>query len=1178
MELANGQKDVVDPEVRAYVSSLVTALGGSGADEDGRYVLGDDALACLRDLKRWLKLYDEKANRLDVARCLADSNLVGGDLLQILASWPENETENRMKSKIALACLELLVPLTWPLEKDHQQMTVNHHRHVPYLETAQLGYKRSIINFDGARILHTAVRCALPSMAEDIGDRSTRDEGIIKLLLYFLRNIAMIAPPPNLQYDGDEAEISRSATIDAYDYQDIFQVLLTVSSTMGEDFNTQDVVVLDVLFHLIKGVDIEKLFLEEKAASNAKMDELVRLRQKEAAMLRSYQKDAPTRHNRFGAMAWIQREDSKRSTISGQANITNATKGLAQMDSTKKFKPPRRGVKGETGPMDFDTPVPLTVQASKHLRAFVEDFLDAGFNPLFNHIRKAIDREAERILQYHPRQFFYLVAWFLEAERVRRQSKRDAKGNKKTAPEELDSFSLVASVLNQEMFVTLNRAMDTTFENKSWQDLSSAMKCFTQILLTVQEMSESPLEEDQEIAENILNRIFYEETTHDRVANITRTYKDQGFGYLDSTTELAHNYLRILEQYSKQNVDLQVRSRRRVRRKKKAAKATGEDDGIDNPLDDSEGEDEAKAERTSSERKFDFKRFAARFVTQGCVDTFVTFTAFYNDLKPVQLKRAHRFFYRVAFKQDMSVMLFRVDIIALFHKMIKGPEGLDSQASYFKEWDEFVRQILKRCFKKIQERPELVVEMLFSKINSTAHFLEYGYEKQTVTTKPRAAAELQVKPGKEFDEQIGIVVSALLDKNEADHVSWVKEHLFTSERERRSWEGMNAALQADANDPFNEETPAPTTEPAKPPSILIKPDDPKRKLAMFKNGQLRLLMTLVGFQRIGVDDDPDGSWVVPSSLSADQLKESLELIKKFEFSPPTFDDGQEAGDFIKRVSASTAGRKRATFDDEDNGIDDDDEEEFLFPAGGPTAMKPSDALKELKKKRSRRKRERSEGGIDDEILKKRAEERRQRELEKHRKIKSDLFVHSSDDESDEEKDKAFFAAEDARAKSRIELMKELLMTPKPDAAKKRPSTTISDDSDDDALPVAKNKKTKKTKKSKKRPSSAISNDSEDDGLHPRARSSSTARDDSEQEATDTPMSSPHTRSSQPKKRKVVSDKEDSDEEALSAPTSGPKSSAMVLDDDEEDEEVAPVSRPARQRVRAGFIMDSSDEE
>jgi replication fork protection complex subunit Tof1/Swi1 len=782
-------------------------------------VLGDDALACLRDLKKWLKLYDEKSNRLDVARCLAESNLVGGDLLLILAAWPENATDDRLKSKIALACLELLVPLTWPLETNTYQMTVNHHRHIPYLQIAQLGYKRSIINFDGARILHTGVRCALPSMAEAIGDRSTRDEGIIKLVLYFLRNIAMIAPPPSVQYEGDEAEISRSATIDAFDYQDIFQFLLTLSSSMGEDFNTQDVVVMEILFHLIKGVDIETLFHDEERAENAKVDELVRLRKKEAAMLRSYQTNAPTRHNRFGSMVWLQREDAKMTTISGQAALTDSTGGLARMDSTKKYKPPRRALKGENGPMDFDTPVSLTAQAKKHLRSFVEEFLDSGFNPLFNHIRKAIDREAERVLEYHQRQFFYLVSWFLQAERVRRKCKTPPKGQK---PEDLDSFALVASVLNQEMFVNLNRAMDSKFEYKSWSDLSAAMKCFTQILLTVHEMSESPLEEDQEIAENILNRIFYEEETHDRVANITRTYKDQGFGYLDSCTELTHNYLRILEQYSKQNVDLQVRSRRRVRRKKKAAIDVGEDDG-NNDVDESDGEDEARAERTTRERKFDFKRFASRFLSQGCINTFLSFTSYYNDLKPSQLKRSHRFFYRIAFKHNMSVMLFRVDIIALFYKMIKGPGSLDPQSSCFKEWDGLIKQLFKKCTRKLEERPELVVEMLFSKTADIAHFLEYGYTRQTVTTKPRAAAELEVKPGMEWEEQIGVVVGAMLDRNDTDHLQWVKSQLSSAESKRRSWEESNQAIGSIERDASEEsvDTPAIMTEPPKAPAICM---------------------------------------------------------------------------------------------------------------------------------------------------------------------------------------------------------------------------------------------------------------------------------------------------------------------------------------------------------------------
>lgn len=784
-------------------------------------MLGDDAAAVLRDIKRWLKLYDEKANRLDVARCLAESNLVGGDLLQILASWPEHDADSRLKAKIALSCLELLVPLTWPVERPKSEMTVNHHRHIPYLQLAQIGYKRSIINFDGARILYTAVRVALPSIAEVQSERSSRDVGIIKLVLYFFRNIAMIAPHPNLEYDGDEAEISRSATIDAFDYQEIFHLLLTLSSTMGEDFSLQDVVVMEVIFHLVKGVNIEKLFMNDEQWDNSKTSELLGLRSQEAGMKRHYSRTQPTRHNRFGTMVWVKREDAKMSTVSGQNALIDDATTLAKMDKSKQFKPPRKSKKAEDGPLIFDTPVALTARANKNLRTFVEDFLDSGFNPLFQHIRKAIDREADRVLEYHSRQFFYLVSWFLQAARVRRKSKKPATKSSKGAvvPEELDSFSLVASVLNQEMFITLGRAMEITYESKSWQDLNAVMRCFTQILLTVQEMSESSLEDDQEIAENILARLFYEETTHDRIANIIRYYNDQGFGYLDSCTELVHNYLRILENYSKQNPELVVRSKRRARRKKKAAKAIDEGASTVDDVDESDPEDEARAEAVSRERKFDFKRFAARFLSQGCIDTYVAFCGFYNDMTTEQLKRAHRLFYRVAFKMEMSVMLFRVDIIALFNKMIRGPEGLDSKGPMFKEWDEMVRQVIKLCTRKINERPELIIEMLFSKTNATAQFLKNGYETQTIKSKGRAAAELEVKPGMEWEEQVAVVVSVLLDRNQGDHLDWVKSQLSSAEVERKSWEQANDILRSVQNENAGEGVENPASEPALAPSI-----------------------------------------------------------------------------------------------------------------------------------------------------------------------------------------------------------------------------------------------------------------------------------------------------------------------------------------------------------------------
>jgi replication fork protection complex subunit Tof1/Swi1 len=133
--------------------------------------------------------------------------------------------------------VELLVPLTWPFEIDPVEATVNHHRHGPYIQLAQIGYKRAILQFDRDRILQTAVKIALPSMAVPLRERTPRDEGIIRIALYFIRNIAMLSPPSNIPMDIDEAEVSRSTTIDTFQEQDIFQVILSVASSIGEDLS-----------------------------------------------------------------------------------------------------------------------------------------------------------------------------------------------------------------------------------------------------------------------------------------------------------------------------------------------------------------------------------------------------------------------------------------------------------------------------------------------------------------------------------------------------------------------------------------------------------------------------------------------------------------------------------------------------------------------------------------------------------------------------------------------------------------------------------------------------------------------------------------------------------------------------------------------------------------------------
>ncbi|KAF3480764.1 topoisomerase 1-associated factor 1 [Arthroderma uncinatum] len=1168
---------VVDPEVRAFIYSLVTALGGSANDEAGRYILGDDALGCLRDLKKWLRFYDEKLNRLDVARCLAESNLVNGDLMPILTLWDDIKPNDKYKSRITLACLELLVPLTWPVEI-HSQMTVNHHRHTPYLQRAQISYKRGILGHPSNSILRSIIRIGLSSITTPRSERSSRDEGIIKLVLYLFRNVTIINATPNLAVEGDEDETSRSVTINAFHNQDVFALLLTLCSNIGEEFAFQDVVLLEILFHLVKGVDVKQLFMDESQRSATRTDELKGLIDAESSLNRNRSKNAPTRHGRFGTMIWVKREDEKMSAVSGQDVLRDDQSTFAKMDKTKRWNKPRgrRGEIDETS-NNFNMRIQLTSTALHNLRVFVEEFLDSGFNPLMTSIRQAMERESDRLTESTSRHFFFVGSWFLEAERARRLQQEEARRKAAGAAKEIepDSFALVASVLNQETFIALNRFMQTSLDNKEWQDLNAGMRSFTQTLLTVHEMTKSPLEEDQEIAENIQSRIFYEESTHDRVLSTLRGYKDQGFWYLDACTELAHVFLRMLEQYSKQNVDMQVRSKRISRRKKKAQNQQNQDnpaegeDGFDNS-EDEEAADRAEAVRSVAERSFDLKRFSAKFCTQNSVNTFVALTSYYRDLDSEQLKRAHRYFYRVAFKQEMSVLLFRLDIISLFTRMIKGPEPLLSSSPAFGEWEELIRQILKKLVRKIDQRPELITELLFSKIPATMHYLEYGYEKQTLTVESRPAAELEVKPNaaRTPDEDIRIVVSALVADGSEELVRWLCEVFDNALKDRKSWELADLALGV--QDAAENADMAPST-----PAIEVSAPDEKRRTAMFRNGRLRLLFTIAGLELAG-EDVPGTPWTIPGSLSSKDLEETRNSILKHCDDPAAEIDGVDPHKLIrrKRIAGATVTSDDPTaqvnFGSDSEG-EDAALDEMLFP---PNPRSKSNALKALKQKRRKTKKgdDEEDNHLDEEALDARRLAREQNALARQKKIKSSLFVNASDDETDEEADQEFFAREAERRKTQAQRTEEAM--------------------DIDALAISGQKEGGKKPRRKRKLAISSDDDDEEDssGHRKRARSENPASGSDDDTNSLEDRGSTRRRKAQTPPTSTEDDLIFDIREKSPAPVfqwtptadDGPGKSTEEHNGDRndvasDDDEPVTAVRSRRPKVMAGFVIDSDSE-
>lgn len=202
---------------------------------------------------------------------------------------------------------------------------------------------------------------------------------------------------------------------------------------------------------------------------------------------------------------------------------------------------------------------------------------------------------------------------------------------------------------------------------------------------------------------------------------------------------------------------------------------------------------------------------------------------------------------------------------------------------------------------------------------------------------------------------------------------------------------------------------------------------------MFKDNKLRLLMTLAGFERLGVEDEPGVTWIIPSTIPARELHEIHEMIERHRNNPVT-EYGEEgnsksAEDMLRR--ASTEKKSRVEYDDDsggDDGFISDGDDDFLYAPGGPTPMeKTVDALGHLKKKRRRHRNKGDEDNLsDNEARQAKRKDKLAAEKEKMRRMKSKLMVRDSDEESNEEADRAFFAGEEALRRAQAEKALEAL--------------------------------------------------------------------------------------------------------------------------------------------------------
>jgi replication fork protection complex subunit Tof1/Swi1 len=341
---------------------------------------------------------------------------------------------------------------------------------------------------------------------------------------------------------------------------------------------------------------------------------------------------------------------------------------------------------------------------------------------------------------------------------------------------------------------------------------------------------------------------------------------------------------------------------------------------------------------------------------------------------------------------------------------------------------------------------------------------------------------------------------------------------------------------------------------------------------MFSNAKLRLLMESVGLERLGQEDVRGAQWVIPATMSSTDLNEAISTINKAVINPMPEGSTEDPRQLLRRKETSSA-RESLAQDTLDVNFGSDSEGEDipegpLFP---PNPRSKSNALDELKKKRKKKARNTDDAEkepLDDAILEERRQARLANSLARQRKIKSDLFIHASDDETDEEADREFFRLEEERRKEQARNVEKAILfgdteqaqsdskgKGKKASVRKRKSDTTATES-----------KRRRRGSGSAGSGSGEEDDDDDilmadpDDLSPLSQQEvSTSRGAQED---DTPLTSSE-------------DEMDFDDDLVfnRDRPSKPADSVQPVDSDEEETLVAPSSR----RMRGGFVIESDSE-
>ncbi|KAF9412291.1 Topoisomerase 1-associated factor 1, partial [Podila epigama] len=725
----------MDPDTESLLVSTCQALGGfedrsdSMDDVSQVYVMGDECLECLKDIKKFIKYFEEPGDNV-VLNFLGKMGVLEKDLIPImLLNAP---TDNSTKERLVLACIELMVPMTWIIDiKALQEMTV-------------MEEDSSIIGNLHARteILRSYKRAFLQP-----GVLNAVFMILLKPLEVEHRNLVAI-PDASSSVTGTMEQfissVMQEELLRRYQDENILALLITLASSAGDAQLTEwNTMALEVFYYIFMGVEPDDLIpVSTGTAKNPQLQDLLKKEQQAKA---SQSSAGRRRHDRFG------------------------TTGEVRLQEAGEYKKN------------------VSKSGAVLLRNLAMNMLDSCFN----------QSGRERVKEHHRGQYLYLMAFLLKYQRqyadymVRQYYEQKSK---LTDRQLVDLKREYKENMKQCNFGLIGAAVQVQSE---WDDVRRAMNCFQEILMTLYAMSKSGDEAYKEASSSVQNNIYYEGATLELFLDLARNFGLQSKKYLYTLARMIHILLKTLESYSKSTDFMYIRKKRAVPKKKKAIQAVdgnreegqeGTDGAIDSQLSlggeaneqlqeqdrDEDDEDDTEDEQpthTMREHTFLFSEYERRFATESVVRTYCTLLEDYAELNEGELHWVASMFHRIAVNCHNLSVFYKLSTLQLFHQVLQA----NTEESK-KDLIPLVNYIVHQFFKKLQEYPPLIVEVLFPKTSKSCLVINVGQEAADQQQEALSAnkekslenTELQIDQSQPVSTQIRIAVLALMDEEKED--------------------------------------------------------------------------------------------------------------------------------------------------------------------------------------------------------------------------------------------------------------------------------------------------------------------------------------------------------------------------------------------------------------------------